>query len=380
MAYEQKAQLEALLRESMLEILQDIQTRLRAGQYQNEEHIRLSIVARIVAATGWNIWDPTEVFTEFKATATEDNTRVDMALFAKNFEADTVFIECKGHGRIGDDLPKVERQLRDYNRNHSALFTIITDGQHWRFYFSLTSGEFAQKLFAKFDLLADELAELAEQFTTFLSKAHILSGAARHAAESYLMLSKKERVMKDLLPEAEKAITLPPYLALPDALVSLLAEKSLRITRDEAVAFLAGDNLPKPARVVAPAPVAATVAPVVKSQSKADQMRVFTLALLRDGIQAQGHWNAAGEFVVEAGSQIRAAISASMTGSQRKLREQLIQQKVLQEKNGQLLFKHEYAFKTAGLAAVIICGYSVNGKTIWKDQDGKALGEVDTTN
>ncbi|GAA3928876.1 type I restriction enzyme HsdR N-terminal domain-containing protein [Hymenobacter algoricola] len=151
----------------MLEILQDIRARLRANEYKNEEHVRLSLVARIVAASGWNIWDPTEVYTEFKATEKEDNTRVDVALFAKNFEADTIFIECKGHGRIGDDLAKVERQLRDYNRNHSALFTIITDGQQWRFYYSLTSGEFAQKLFAKVDLVVDNRVQFKSSLGCF---------------------------------------------------------------------------------------------------------------------------------------------------------------------------------------------------------------------
>ena len=140
----------------MHEILLDIRLRLLGKEYKNEEHVRLSLVARVVQALGWDIWNPTEVYTEFKATKKEDNTRVDVALFTPGFEATAIFIECKSVGAFATDLAAVERQLRDYNRDHTALFTIITDGRHWRFYFSFTSGEFKDKLFCKFDLQQKE--------------------------------------------------------------------------------------------------------------------------------------------------------------------------------------------------------------------------------
>ncbi len=38
--------------ESLLEILEDIHRKLIAGVYQNEEHVRLSLVARVVQALG----------------------------------------------------------------------------------------------------------------------------------------------------------------------------------------------------------------------------------------------------------------------------------------------------------------------------------------
>jgi predicted type IV restriction endonuclease len=363
----------------MLEILQDIRTRLQANEYKNEEHVRLSLVARIVKASGWNIWDPTEVYTEFKATEKEDNTRVDVALFAKNFEADTIFIECKGHGRIGDDLAKVERQLRDYNRNHSALFTIITDGQQWRFYYSLTSGEFAQKLFAKVDLAVDNLSELAEQFQTFLSKEYVLNGKARYAAESYLMLSKKERIMKDVLPEAEKAITLPPYPALPDALMALLAEKNLVITKQEAVAFLAGDKLLAPDNLLLSARVPVSKSSVVKPDlgHGENQQPVFQLFLSRSKVLAKAQWDTEKreKFVVAAGSTASAQVSESLSKGYEAVRKKLLTKKVLEQKDGLLYFNQPHSFDTATQAASIICGYSANGRTAWKDSSGVILGE-----
>ncbi|RZK98589.1 MAG: hypothetical protein EOO62_26245, partial [Hymenobacter sp.] len=151
----------------MLDTLTDIRQRLRAKAYHNEEHVRLSLVARLVQQLGWDIWDPSEVYAEFKATRKEDHTRVDLALFTHDFEATTIFIECKSVGGLTKDLAAVEKQLRDYNRDHTALFTLLTDGRHWRFYYSFTSGEFKDKLFCKFDLLTDDLEEIADHFDTF---------------------------------------------------------------------------------------------------------------------------------------------------------------------------------------------------------------------
>ena len=50
--------------EMLRPILEDIRRKLNAGAYQNEEHVRLSLVARIVQALGWDIWDPSEANAE----------------------------------------------------------------------------------------------------------------------------------------------------------------------------------------------------------------------------------------------------------------------------------------------------------------------------
>ena len=50
-------------------------------------------------------------------------------------------------GKIDSDLLRIEQQLRDYNRNNTAQFSIITDGRKWRFYYSQTGGEFSHKCF-----------------------------------------------------------------------------------------------------------------------------------------------------------------------------------------------------------------------------------------
>ena len=65
----------------MDEIIKDIQEKLRNNYYLNEEHVRLSLVARILQSLGWDIWNPKETNCEFIVAPHEDKTRVDIALF-----------------------------------------------------------------------------------------------------------------------------------------------------------------------------------------------------------------------------------------------------------------------------------------------------------
>ena len=64
----------------------------------------------------------------------EDQTKVDLALILPP-NAPSVFIEIKALGKFKGNIGAIERQLRDYNRNNTAMFTILTDGQTWRFYY-----------------------------------------------------------------------------------------------------------------------------------------------------------------------------------------------------------------------------------------------------
>ena len=379
----------------MHELLLDIRQRLLGKEYKNEEHVRLSLVARVVQELGWNIWNPTEVYTEFKATKKEDHTRVDVALFTPGFEATAVFIECKGVGAFATDLAAVERQLRDYNRDHTALFTVITDGRHWRFYFSFTSGEFKDKLFCKFDLQQDGLDEIAGYFDTFLRRENILNHTARQKAEAYLMMGKKERAMQDVLPDAQKLVSLPPFPSLPAAMVQLLAAKVLTITPAEAQAFLMGTQtvgvapdqpqaastgaanakrqekpVARKATVPAVAGVSATNAPAAKVLVE------FELTLYRTGTRATADWDPTTRRLrVRAGSTAMAEDRASLGRGSAALRKQLQQQKILVPRAGGLVFEREYEFSSMMQAAAVVCGYSVNGKQAWRDAAGKPLAD-----
>ncbi len=217
--------------------LEDIRTKLKDGLYKNEEQIRFSLIGRILIELGWDIWNPKEVNTEFHVAKSEDNTKVDIALFVwPNFPS--VYIEIKAHSKIEQNLSNIEKQLRDYNRNNTATFTIITDGQQWRFYYSQTGGEFADKCYRIIDFLKDDIEQLEDEFTTLLSKNNIVNGGAKHIAEKYLELSTKERVIKDALPEANKMMDNNPLLNKVQAIEQSVKEKGYQITQQEILDFL----------------------------------------------------------------------------------------------------------------------------------------------
>jgi hypothetical protein len=194
----------------MKETLIDIRRKLADRVYKNEEHVRLSLVARIIQKLGWDIWNPNEVNTEFAVVPTEDQTRVDMALFlTPNFPA--VYIEIKSVGKLEGDIGQLERQLRDYNRNKDAMFSVLTDGRKWRLYYSLTPGEFSRKCFKSLDILEEDVDDLEISFYSFLSKNEISNGKAERDAKSYLQQNQKQRAVKDALPKARRMINEHPY-------------------------------------------------------------------------------------------------------------------------------------------------------------------------
>jgi hypothetical protein len=228
-----------------METLEDIQRRLRENQYRNEEHVRLSLVARVLQKYGWDIWDPTVVNTEFKPVPQEDNKKVDVALFGPTSKA-VVFIEVKPVGGI-THLADTERQLHEYNRNFSAPFCIITDGCQWRFYFSLTPGDFSSKCFKTLNLLKDQMDDINRTFAIFLEKNQVQSTEARQRAENLLSLNEKEKVLAACLPEAQQAWRHPPFPRLPDALKDLAEKRGIPVSCEEAAAFIEKSDRQVPA-------------------------------------------------------------------------------------------------------------------------------------
>ncbi|ODS30260.1 MAG: hypothetical protein SCARUB_04635 [Candidatus Scalindua rubra] len=221
----------------MNEILLEIREFIKKGYFKNEENVRFSLVSRILKELDWNIWNPKEVATEFNTVPNEDKSRVDIALF-DNSSTPSVFVEIKAMGKLEFDLAKHEVQLRDYNRNNTAPFSIITDGQKWRFYYSQTGGEFSEKCFKDIDLLEDDIDDIELIFDAFLSKNEIRSGKARIEAESYLKLSQKQRIMEDAFPQARRHILKPPFPSLPEALIAIVGKEGYTVSIDEASRFV----------------------------------------------------------------------------------------------------------------------------------------------
>jgi hypothetical protein len=61
----------------------------------------------------------------------------------------------------------------------------------------------------------------------------------------------------------------------------------------------------------------------------------------------------------------------------RVLRQKLRDEGVLAEKSESLLFTADHAFNSPSLAAAVIYGGSVNGRTAWKNSDGRSINDLD---
>ncbi|MEZ5008033.1 MAG: DUF4357 domain-containing protein [Chitinophagales bacterium] len=360
----------------MTEMLANIKERIIKNEYNGEEQVRFSIIGRILQKLGWDIWDPNEVVTEFKPVPSEDSTKVDIALFVNKYQAPSVFIEIKAIGRLNQNLQNTERQLRDYNRNNTAQFSIITDGQLWRFYYSQTGGEFSDKCFKVLDLLNEDLESMEEQLMVFLSKQSILSDSAIYEAQSYLKLSLKQRAMEDSLSKAQRLVNESPFPSLPEALIKTVEMVGFSLTMSEASQFLQRER-PQHQTVSSQSTDLHVTSPISINNSEAilvsDGINLF-MNLHRNKIQAKGVLKGT-KLTVLSGS--RANIQElKISNNVKRIREELIKREVLIENNNALEFKVDYEFESTNEAAGVIAGYSINARTAWKNVNGESIKDL----
>ncbi|MHB8977445.1 MAG: GIY-YIG nuclease family protein [Trichloromonadaceae bacterium] len=96
------------------------------------------------------------------------------------------------------------------------------------------------------------------------------------------------------------------------------------------------------------------------------------------GIAATGFESSQG-FVVKAGSQAVRETAPSMQQHVRgmfDIRQELIANGVLQAGNGSYQFTQDYPFSSPSTAAAVVLGRSANGRTEWKDGQGRTLKEL----
>lgn len=108
----------------------------------------------------------------------------------------------------------------------------------------------------------------------------------------------------------------------------------------------------------------------IKSQKKQDQ-ETFIIKAAR-GADAQGEPTADG-FLVFKGSKAAATTSPSMTDNVTRIRNRLLENEVIVEKNEELLFPDDYLFSSPSAAASIVMGRNANGLTEWKLKNGTTL-------
>lgn len=105
---------------------------------------------------------------------------------------------------------------------------------------------------------------------------------------------------------------------------------------------------------------------------------VTVLSCKGKGVVASG-FEATQGFVVKAGSQAVGTSVPSMQQHVRSmfdLRQELIQNGVLQTDGDRYRFAQDYVFSSPSTAAAVVLGRSANGRIEWKDATGRALKEI----
>lgn len=364
--------------------LEEIISRLRHGDYKNEEHVRQAIVCRLLKKLGWDIWNPVEVNSEFSAMRTEDSSRVDIALFMPpQWLRPAVFVEVKAVGKLLGDIDAAECQLRDYNRNNQADISVLTDGRIWRFYLASAPGEFHQKCFEKLDILDDEsvLDDVELALDAFLSRNALQSGKAVEEARTYLKRTDAQRIMYDVLPLSQRDADEDPALSLVDCFIKRCMERGVECDKNDALNFVLNSRSRQTLQsAIVQSSVsqlprqALPVRPVVKAASaKANQFPEGTLFIQgKHGTNASGQQLPSGKFVVFANSlaaELTPNFKESNAASSRVYQE-LVKKKMLciENSNGIRVYRliRDYEFSSSSAAASVFLGRSANGLKEWK--------------
>jgi len=113
----------------------------------------------------------------------------------------------------------------------------------------------------------------------------------------------------------------------------------------------------------------------VFEKAKAPGKRSRDLILKGKGIEASGQDTAEG-FVVRAGSLAVKDEAPSIHGYLKELRRALLAQEVFVDKGTHYRLTQDYTFNSPSTAAGVLLGRSANGRTEWKDAQGRTLKEI----
>lgn len=94
----------------------------------------------------------------------------------------------------------------------------------------------------------------------------------------------------------------------------------------------------------------------------------------RTGAEAKGKPTSEG-FAIMKGSRIAQNVASSLSQSVINKRQQLIDKGII---DSHYIFTQDWSFTSPSLAAAIVIGYSVNGRTAWKDKKGISLKDSET--
>jgi predicted type IV restriction endonuclease len=217
---------------SLENTLTDIVNRLRQGRFPNEQAISQGIVLRVLQELGWDTWDTTIVWPEFKT----GEGRVDFALcHPPSKSAD--FIEVKQPGKADESV----RQALEYAFHTGVPFVVLTDGRTWSFYLPAEQGSYEDRRVHKLDLYERLPSEASEILHRCLKRSQVESGEALETARKEYRNRNRRSQAKAAIPEAWRELVQKGDEDLVDLVANAVESKiGVRPDNDEVAEFLAG--------------------------------------------------------------------------------------------------------------------------------------------
>lgn len=366
----------------MKKVIKDIRSQPITKVYKNEEHVRLSLVARICQKLGWNIWNPAEFNTELQVEKLQgSNGEVDIALFLpeENSDAAQVFIETKRPGKLMPELKKCERQLVEYFGCHNTAISILTDGRIWRFYLPSLRGTFRDRLFAQVNLEEDDIDTLVTFFKNILHRDSFVDGKAEKKAKEMFEELRRIRMVQEVKMKAEEqaedSVDTKFRLAW-----GMLRKKGLDIDEKE-IEKLWDKKIPLDSdqglttNGVSSAETASNTGTKATSTNSAD----FVYVRINDrSLKAKGRYHIKNQtLTLFRDSEVKANDTPSLPQKYGELKKEMIKKGNLKpDPSGtKYVLTDDYEFNRPSPASSIVLGRSSNGFNDWIDDNNKKLGE-----
>lgn len=171
----------------------DIIGRLERGEFQNEAAVSTGVVARLLSALGWEIFNPAVVSPQYST----ESGRVDYALCHPP-KKPYIFVEVKAVGKARDG----ESQAFRYAFDEGVAILVVTDGKEWFLYLPTGQGKHSDRQFYTLDLLERPLDVCVNTFCRFLNFDMVASGKALDEARKTHRDKTKEDEIRRTMPEA----------------------------------------------------------------------------------------------------------------------------------------------------------------------------------
>ena len=187
--------------------------RIRSGQLNNEDQVKLSVILPILRALEWDDTNPSELVPEFSIPS----GRVDYALFDAA-RGPLVFVEAK---RLGNADESGIEQVFGYAANRGVPFLVLTDGNVWDFYLSMAEGVPEGRRFYRIELQRDDkIADYASFFEKYLHKGRVALSETRLEAEQLRDGDRQKEAARAAIPGVWRALLTTP----DESLCSLIAD------------------------------------------------------------------------------------------------------------------------------------------------------------